>query len=282
MTNLPFSLTQEEFLRAREQDDRVTPPALALLQSCCALYEQSGLLPDGRDAPLNVVCPNGRSCWGSESPRSPDRAGVSAPWIGTRYPDRRICVIGMNFDDWGGLPAHWEVTSWHVEAMRRGLPGKDGRFFAAGAMSYVAAIEASRDGELDSAWEPPTYEELAAYWAACVFLQTVKCSPCGNRSQPFEPMYSNCPSLLLRDELEILDPEVVVLLGRGSGPRDAVRPLLNVSWGTHPRHLERDTFKLSDGRERTLFSCNHPSGQDRNDWRASLAQLIESLIEEPV
>ncbi len=150
-----------------------------------------------------------------------------------------------------GLDGHWVATGWHIDAMRRGEPGKNGRFFAAGAMTYVAAIEAAIDGELSIGWAPPDYHRLAETWQSCAFAQTVKCAPSANRSNPYRPMYLNCSPFLLRDELDLLAPRVVVLLGRESGPRDAVRPLLDVRWGTHtqePLNETRSSFQTARSR----------------------------------
>lgn len=282
MPGAEFSTTVDAFLEGRRDHSGSNQAVVSLLERCCFLYERRGLLPGGKDEPLKRICAHGVDCWDDNEPRCPERAGVSAPWIGDRYADRRICVIGMNFDDWGGLNGHWEATAWHIEAMRHGQPGKNGTLFAAGAMSYVAAVDAAMDGDLSVHWEPAPYVQLADMWQSCAFLQTVKCSPAGNRSNPYAAMFQNCPSFLLREELEILAPEVVLVLGRESGPRDAIRPLLQVGWGTHPGHLERDSFQLSSGGRSTLFSCNHPATQNRGHWRLSLERLVESLLTEPL
>jgi hypothetical protein len=95
-------------------------------------------------------------------------------------------------------------------------------------------------------------------------------------------MFARCPPLLLVEEIELLQPIAVILLGRAPNPRDSVRPLLNVQWGEHPGHLERDTFRLRSGQDIELFSCNHPSTKNRESWRASLGELIDSVRERSV
>ncbi|HEV3323778.1 MAG TPA: uracil-DNA glycosylase family protein [Solirubrobacteraceae bacterium] len=121
--------------------------------------------------------------------------------------------------------------------------------------------------------------DLARSWERCAYLQSVKCSPHGNRSNPTGAMCRACPPFLLKEELEILAPRAVILLGRTS-VRDIIRPMLTVRWGESPGHFERDEFALSDGGPVHLFSCNHPSTPNRAMWRASLDELIASLQSE--
>lgn len=276
------------FLAERREELGESSRRLRLLEACCDVYDEQGLLPDGCDAPLHAVCPCREPCWGGRDAAKPDRpdlAGIAAPWIGERYFEQRIVVLGMNFDAWGGLSANWDVCGWHIEAMKAGHYGKDNRFFAYGAMSYVAAVHASLAGTLAVGWAPPEPTEAASLWEEVAFLQAVKCAPRTERSNPFTEMFENCPELLLRHELELLDPAVVLILGRGPQPRDAIRPALKVDWakypGEHPGHMERDRFEL-DGRVVDLFSLNHPSAPNRGYWQDCLDQLTESLRRSPL
>lgn len=276
---LEATTAQRSFLAARAQEFGEGSDIVELLRRCCALYGARGLLPEGEDRPLFAVCPHSPACWeGQTQPMYP--AGVSAPWVGVRYCERRIAIIGTNFDRWGGLGAHWDICRSHISAQLAGKPGKDGRFFATGAMAYAAAVDACLDGDGDRVECGPELDPkvLARTWNSCAFLEAVKCSPPVARGRPTAPMMERCPPFLLREELEILEPRVVILLGRGPDPRDIVRPLLNVTWGTHPGAIERDTFVLG-GKLVTLFSCNHPSVANRDLWRRSYDQLRASLAE---
>lgn len=149
-------------------------------------------------------------------------------------------------------------------------------------MTYAAHVDARLDGRhLDPA-ERVEPGALAAVWDSCAFLEIVKCSPAGNRSWPSDAMLETCPSFLLRSELEVLRPRVVILLGRGKRTRDVVRPMLDVTWGESPGSFERDTFTLADGAEATLLSVNHPSTSNRIHWQKSLNQLAASLAARPI
>lgn len=146
----------------------------------------------------------------------------------------------MNFDDWGGLDGYWVATGWHIDAMRRGEPGKNGRFFAAGAMTYVAAIEAAIDGDLSIGWAPPDYHRLAETWQSCAFVQTVKCAPSANRSNPYDRCISTALPSLCATSWTSLRPASWSSWGANPGP--AMRfVLFSTFGGEHTQELLNET-----------------------------------------
>lgn len=275
-----FTTAVTEFMADRERELAHSPEHLSTLRELLDLYARRGLLPNGADWPLYDVCPRREPCWGGRDELRPTqraRAGIAAPWLGTDYFRDRICVVGMNFHDWGGLDGHWVICNAHIEAQRAGMRGKDGRPFAYGAMAYANVLRAGVEGEVPDDWRRPKPEALAEVWQSVAFLEAVKCSPGVPRSSPFPEMFRQCPPLLLRDELRILKPRVVLLLGRPQ-PRDTVRPILDVRWGEHRGAIERDSFALGDARCE-LFSCNHPSSPR---WWHSLDDLEQSIRATPI
>lgn len=244
-----------------------------MIDELIALYRGPGLLENEHDNPLYDVCCNSAFCWGEdESIRPATPAGISVPWIGERYVPGGLCVVGMNFNNWGGLRGHWQICQSHIDEQRQGNRGKEGRFFAYGAMGYARLLDSWMRGEpIPDDYLAPAPEHLAPVWQSCAYLQAVKCSPVGNRSRPTDAMCHRCPEFLLLDELELMKPGVVLLLGRGP-TRDVVRPLLNPTWGCAPGHMEQDTFDLGYGTAR-LFCCNHPAARNRDRWKDSVRQL---------
>lgn len=247
------------------------------------LYEANQLLPNGIDLPLHQVCPNRPSCWDSGAecqPRQLHRSGIAVPWIGSRYTETRICVVGINLNGWGGLDAHWYICRGYADDLRAGRRGKAGKPFAHGAACYVHAVLTHLEGS-PPAREIPPPPRVADAWDGCAFVEAIKCSPDRSSATPLDPMWANCPRLLLLDELEILQPRVILALGRGP-LRDHLRPLLRkdrlLEWGTHPGHIERDRLQLSTTSSE-CFSLNHPSFPA---WKKSYRQLIESLDTEPL
>ena len=275
-----FATTRARFEADRRADFADSPGHLALIRELCDLYEARGLLDDGRDRPLWALCPRRGPCWegrGDARPRREERAGIAVPWLGRRYLERRICLVGINFHDWGGLDGHWLICPDHEQSLARGGRGHHGLPFGLGAAAYVRLVEEALDGTLRPGRPVPPPTEAADAWQSCAFLEAVKCAPDRPASEPFEEMWGECVGLLLREELRILAPRVVILLGR-SRLRDRVRPLLRVRWGQCPGGLERDAFEL-DGATVELLSCNHPSYPA---WRTSFSRLVTSLVETPL
>lgn len=265
----------EQFHAALGSEDTLN---VQLYGEFVALYERLGVLPYGEDVSLRCHCPNRRACWPAEvDPKCPDRAGIAMPWLGDDYLENRIVVVGMNLHDWGGLDAHLRVCRDHIRQLRLGRTGKDSRAFATGAMTYVDAISRSMAGETLSADPRPGRSVLADHWHKVAFAEAIKCAPPTVASAPYPEMFKLCPPAFLLEELRILRPRVVLVLGR-SKVRDPVRELLQVEWGVSPGSLERDAFKI-DGVRSELISANHPS---RPGWRKSYDQLVESLNKEPV
>jgi uracil-DNA glycosylase len=193
-----------------------------------------------------------------------------------------VVVLGMNFDNFGGLGGHYWVTEDHIAQMKLGKRGKDGRAFARNAMLYLRLVVDHLRASTPSEPLAATNQELARYWEDCAYLQTIKCAPGTARSNPTRAMVETCPKFLLEHELAILEPDVVLLFGR-TDLRDVVRPwaVPEHGYGTEqgPR-LERDHAEIGDRRVE-LFSLNHPSGR-ANHIAASLLQLAESLEKNPL
>ena len=250
------------------------------------LYHGQGLLPGGDAESLRKCCPHAAECWrGAPDPNDPENAGVSLPWIGSAYFDSRVALVGMNLDNFGGLTAHYKICRLHIEALEQGQRGKDGRAFARWAMLYLRPILASLDNQPPPSSLEVENEALADLWQRCAFLEAVKCAPGSERSNPTEAMFSNCPPFLLREELEILMPRVVLIFGRTPGQtRDSIRRWAIPDGSGYGRlkgqHLERDLGEVA-GEKVELISVNHPSGRSPNVL-ASLEQLASSIRENPV
>jgi hypothetical protein len=276
------------FERDREAELGNAPRHLEVLRNLCDLYESRGLLDaEGRDRPLYEICPNCAGCWADRSegelPRQRARAGIAVPWIGEHYFAHRIALLGINFNDWGGLHAHWQICRSHRAEQEAGHPGHNGREFGFGAAAYVKAVEAAIEGSLNAGDTPPASPtDVSDAWALCAFWEAVKCAPNRPRGEPYAPMWGNCIDLLLLEEMERLRPRVVLALGR-TRLRDSVRPHLRerrrLSWGSH-NGLERDTFHLEDGSPVELFSLNHPGR--RPHWHHSFQALNHSLTAQPL
>jgi hypothetical protein len=274
------STTLGDFLEHWEKRVFATPKHRESTEALVELYRDRHLLPGGRDVDLSCSCPNRGECWeGAPNPKDPGNAGIALPWIGRSYFETRVVVLGMNFNNFGGLGAHYYVCEDHIRSMGEGRSGKNGETFSRGAMQYLRVVLANLDRQgIPTDHASVSNESLGPLWERCAYVQTIKCAPGTERSNPTNAMIDNCPKFLLAKELEILDPSVILLFGR-SDLRDVVRPwsVPEDGYGLEegPR-LERNRAVIG-GRDVTLFSLNHPSSQNSRYVTESLEQLIESL-----
>jgi Uracil DNA glycosylase superfamily len=244
------------------------------------LYRQKGLLPDDLDEALFCCCPHRDECWQHARDANDQRnSGISLPWIGKEYFDSGVVILGINFDNFGGLAGHYHVCEDHIRQMEAGKRGKDGRPFARGAMQYLRIVLASLNGDaLPTDSVDVRNEELAGLWEHCSYLQRIKCAPGSEKSKPTEAMIWECPPFLALPELEILEPRVVLHLGRTDLRREWI--VQEGGYGDEQGpHMERDMATIGD-RAVELISLNHPSGH-ANDVQASLDQLVRSLEDTP-
>lgn len=278
----PSSTTVDEF--CTKWDDRLFCPSdhRDVTENLLAFYRNRRLLRRGRDEALYCCCPHRKGCWADAAEaKDPSNAGISLPWIGNRYFDSRIVILGINFDNFGGLAGHYWICEDHIRQMEAGQRGKDGRPFARGAMQYLRIALASLHGD-DLPKDPAdvTNQQLAHLWEDCAYLQRIKCAPGVDKSRPTKAMVWKCPSFLAMRELEILKPQVVLHLGRTDLRREWI-----VQEGGYGKeqgpHMERDTATIGDHAVE-LISLNHPSTNHAGTIRASLDQLISSLEENPL
>lgn len=279
------STTLGDFLERWEKRVFATPQHRESTEALVELYRDRNLLPGGRDVDLSCSCPKSRECWASApDPEDPVNSGIALPWIGRSYFDTRVALLGMNFNNFGGLAAHYYVCEDHIRSMEEGRRGKNGEAFSRGAMQYLRVVLANMDREaIPTDQDSVSNEALAAIWERCAYVQTIKCAPGTERSNPTEAMIANCPEFLLKEELEILNPSVILLFGR-SDLRDVVRPwsVPEDGYGMEEGpHLERNRAVIG-GRDVTLFSLNHPSSQNSRYVSDSLEQLAESLRRWPI
>jgi hypothetical protein len=91
-------------------------------------------------------------------------------------------------------------------------------------------------------------------------------------------MWSNCPPRYLRRELELLQPRIVLTIGRDD-VIPALRGILSdiVDLDSRPS-FTRFRGKLGD-RSAEVLGCSHPS---YNHWRESYPSMIESLNSSPL
>lgn len=225
-----------------------------------------------RSAPIARRCASaGRKCsecWEHESPDArpaDDVAGISIPWIGADYECDRVAVAGINLYDYGGLFAQWLIYHELEEKLARAKRYK-GSMLPFGVGAYVSAL--LHKGSPNSFVEPSSLEAAKA-WRRISFLELVKCSPRRDRSAPNREMWANCLGEFLLDELRILRPKSLIVIGGGL-PALRVQLLPGISGWRKEHGLQRGVLDLGQF-SIDVYCCFHTAYRP---WRSSIAPLL--------
>lgn len=245
-------------------------------QRFCDCYAQRGLIERDNALPLCRDCRNAADCW-HDLPEAtyppPEQAGVSIPWVGSRYDETGICVLGINQNKYGGLGAHWWIRRGDME--ERLSEGRGGRFYY-GASCYIAAVEASIRGSRVPREIPPPCD-VADAWLSSSFLEAIKCAPAQGKSQPTDGMWKNCAVEYLPAELALLAPRVLIVIGRSHAYGQLGDILIEAS-DSRPR-FERWHGRVGE-HDFDVLCCGHTSWPQH--WRNTWPELVDSLEERPL
>ena len=259
--------------KLRSADVGAREHSVALIDRLCDAYAEHGVFDGDMARPLDCDCPAAQACWaGVPDAARPlrDRSTISVPWLGPEYHPGGIAALGINQNDYGGLGALWWIRRGANERLRSGKR----KNFDIGAGSYLALMHASRAGlPLESEVTP---SKAADAWDASAFLETIKCAPRWAASKPTGAMWENCPDRYLVDELRLIAPSVLLVIGRTVGP--VVARLLEVTTTERQTEFWRGGGTI-DGKAVDVFCCDHPS---QRRWINALPLLQTSLERRPL
>lgn len=201
------------------------------------------------------------------------------PYVGPNYPARRIVVVGMNARDRGLIDDEYKAVREVVKTFERG-ERKWGGYFHFRAACAVAALAAAQDG-VEPALRPRP-EALVDPLLSSARIQSVQCAPGppSSRRSPTSRMWENCPPFVMADELELIQPRAVVLLGVETHRRFQELTSLRVRWSTSWREGNRCFARGSaQVRERRfpVFALSHPAS---SRWSEAMATFVENLNDE--
>lgn len=236
-----------------------------------AMYEQRGLIEGDETPPLRTACVCGSECWrdAPENEWATREPGISLPFVGRDYGAERMMIAAINFVDWGGLWGNWQIREGQLDALREGKRKVHGSDLPYAAGAFAHAIRTGITGQeiAPDPLCPP--DEAAEALEQCSFTQSVKCSPAParHRSEPYYPMELNCPREYLLDEIRMLRPAVLILLGQM--PADRLRTLTRSSRWQNLPDLDHGYLELGETSVE-VFGLHHPSYRG---WRRSYRAL---------
>jgi hypothetical protein len=197
------------------------------------LYKRLGVVDESdHGVPLHKHCDKRGECWEAIADRTPpahlgERSHISLPWVGPNYCEAKLLVVGENLNECGGLNA----ATMLVREATREMMGRSRRVFKGGKCEngklyrgtlfyfivgcYVAALipeHLSRPSLSDHSGFQ-SEQLVASVYDYIAYTNQVKCSPSGERSRPSSRMWENCGNRILKEEIKILNPEKILVLG---------------------------------------------------------------------
>lgn len=208
------------------------------------------------------------------------------PFIGRAYRPGGVCIVGWNLhhngEEWYGLGEEFVIAEHNRGHLGAGFrEDKWGSRFAYRSLAAGLAVADSLDGATPIA--APAPEIVAAGMERLARLQTVKCAPLGDTSNPEPEMTSRCPRRFLVEELALLRPRALVIFGTPAlnAAVDAIEAD-HAAWIDWDPKFEtgyaRGTMLTEDG-DLTVFGLRHPRS---GDWPRSQEQLVNDLHRRPL
>ena len=265
------------------------------------MYSSLGVL----NVPLEKKCKHSTSCWkgleermwkddfeGKYDKNEEYEAHLSVPWIGESYDVSKLLFVGINLYDYGG---YWAQKMFVDGAITQILKGsrriKTGNTDYPGT-SYWHRIPAYAVAILEKAnlmkptWgadQFPSKEDTANAFEYLSMTNSVKCSPRklpdieNDRSKPTRDMWENCPRFILKEEIEILKPEKILVLGNSDNIKFFNSKVLDSPWTFKNYPLTLKGKGKIKGRDVEIYVVPHPSSRGGGLSMGIIQSLITSL-----
>jgi len=227
------------------------------------------------EKPLRQVCPSRNLCW-PEGIDTENGYGITDPFIGKYYDQHKILFVAMNFRGFGEIdgfgiliepemdnPDFVGVTEQLLAGKMKVFKSEDygGTMLFYGIAATAACLLQNMEHEkfrmpADKSVAPAP-AELADAFNYISIVQLVKCSPDEqNRNNPYSNMFIECPKLLLSKELDLLKPEIIVLLG------DSVYYSFPGIDNFKEQYRNDYVWKYENDKKQKLLSVYHPAANN--------------------
>lgn len=247
-----------------------------------------------KDVHFTQCCSNADECW-KGLPRlgkKDNYNSIYAPYIGSEYKNTHLAVIAENMFEWGG----WGSVDWLVENAKEELPFRTrvrfenefkkyaGSFLWLWLGAYGAAF-AEKVGLKSCEWKNgmPSIPDVIQGFDFLAYTNHVKCSPGGDRKdrgRPTSAMWHRCGSLILKEELRLLNPSTLLIMGKGWNQWAFQEYIFDEKAALTTNGTACYGIAKLNGKSIKVIVVPHPSwfGKARkiimSDWRKSLAAVL--------
>jgi len=251
---------------------------MALISDFTDLYRELGLYSENHhELPLHRVCSHAQSCWdhakGRKPPEDKGWSSISRPWVGPKYNELRLVVIGENFNEYGGLDALVELSEEAkdliAEGWRRIRFSNSFDEYPGSLLWHRIGCYAAAFGEACGAAQPqwdqdgyPKATDASLAYDLIAFVEHVKCSPVGDKSHPTGAMWEHCGSHILKRELQLLAPDHVLILGTSNNAWGMREKVYDSGWKKEVRFGSvTKAIGTIGGKSVTAWVVPHPTSR---------------------
>lgn len=248
------------------------------------IYSLLGLTDnDGKFLTLHSDCPNSEYCWKYAKERKPKDDGfwtVTRPWIGARYSELRLLAIGINMNQYGSYEGAINLINQTKIEIKQGKRKMfvtneySGTFFFHRMGSYITAF-VENALLITPTWKNnyPLPEDIVSSFDFISYTNHIKCSPKNDKSKPSDKskptyqMWEKCGNFILKQEIELLKPSKILILGNADNFRFFNQNVLD-----NKIHLERKgKVEIGNGyvnkKPIEIFVVPHPASFGGNSYK---------------
>jgi hypothetical protein len=240
------------------------------------LYDKKGVIFDNQSKVegcyLYETCPRKDICWHDMEYQKAEWNIIQLPYIGSEYKKEEypIAILGLNLNEFGGicslrdlvLDAQYSLSKGWVK-IRFGNDYKEypGTFLFHRIAVYSNIIK--KYYSIEGNYDFLSSRCLAKIFDKISFLEAIKCSPSNDKnSSPTFEMYQNCPKEFLLEELAILKPRILLILGK-----ETIIPekLFNVVSIKYSKNENICLYTLKDNQIEYIYKVVHPTSRGGNN-----------------
>lgn len=210
-------------------------------------YKEKNIVDDNnKGLPMCDKCEKASLCYKGAEERKPnieeeEWSHIIRPWIGKSYglgKHPKILVMSQNPNEAGGI----NLAEIWVEAVKKefakgkakvnfGYIYEDGEKYVgtilfhriaayAKALLFACSVlegDRSRKDVENNMKLDYSPQQMLYVFDEIAFLNQIKCSPLGQRSDPTLAMWNHCGNHILKGEIELLRPDYILILGKRNG-----------------------------------------------------------------
>jgi hypothetical protein len=176
------------------------------------IYKAKGILGEHQEfKPLGDSCKHCDSCWQDIDSKLDKGYGIYLPWIGVHYSSAKIVVLGINLNDIGDLDAQVELAKLAKEELNDGK-NKIFKSETYGGTPYWYVLPQYVIHILNCSGIKVDSLSMALDYIAVT--TSIKCTIDRERAIPTQNMWNNCPEHILKEEVVVLKPNTILILGK--------------------------------------------------------------------